>query len=185
MELSKTSYYSDYFAYPVIVAGLAVAGLHGARWQDVAAWGASAFAGVLLWTFMEYVLHRVALHRIALFVPLHGLHHAAPLAYVGTPTWLSVSILGAGLFAPVWWLAGLCVASGLTSGVMVGYMIYGLVHHVIHHRRHSPTSKYFNELRTWHMRHHYSPRSGNFGVTTPLWDYVFGTAITTKSAKSG
>jgi sterol desaturase/sphingolipid hydroxylase (fatty acid hydroxylase superfamily) len=27
------------------------------------------------------------------------------------------------------------------------------------------------------MRHHYSPKSGNFGVTTPLWDHVFGTAI--------
>jgi sterol desaturase/sphingolipid hydroxylase (fatty acid hydroxylase superfamily) len=27
------------------------------------------------------------------------------------------------------------------------------------------------------MRHHYSPRSGNFGVTTSLWDHVFGTAI--------
>jgi sterol desaturase/sphingolipid hydroxylase (fatty acid hydroxylase superfamily) len=183
MELSKTSYYSDYFAYPVIVAALAVAGMHRERLLDTVAWCAAAAAGVLLWTFMEYVLHRIALHRIAYFVPMHGLHHAAPLAYVGTPTWLSVSILGAGIFAPVWWFAGLRVASGLTSGVMVGYMIYGLVHHVIHHRRNSPTSRYLNELRAWHMRHHYSPRSGNFGVTTPLWDYVFGTAIAAKASK--
>jgi sterol desaturase/sphingolipid hydroxylase (fatty acid hydroxylase superfamily) len=28
-----------------------------------------------------------------------------------------------------------------------------------------------------HLRHHYSPRPGNFGVTTPLWDHVFGTYI--------
>jgi sterol desaturase/sphingolipid hydroxylase (fatty acid hydroxylase superfamily) len=27
------------------------------------------------------------------------------------------------------------------------------------------------------MRHHYSPRSGNFGVSTGLWDHVFGTVI--------
>jgi sterol desaturase/sphingolipid hydroxylase (fatty acid hydroxylase superfamily) len=27
------------------------------------------------------------------------------------------------------------------------------------------------------MRHHYSPKRGNFGVTTPIWDYVFGTTI--------
>jgi sterol desaturase/sphingolipid hydroxylase (fatty acid hydroxylase superfamily) len=27
------------------------------------------------------------------------------------------------------------------------------------------------------MRHHYSPKSGNFGVTTSVWDRVFGTAI--------
>jgi sterol desaturase/sphingolipid hydroxylase (fatty acid hydroxylase superfamily) len=185
MELSKTSYYSDYFAYPIIVAGLAVAGMHQARWQDTAVWLAAAFAGFLLWTLMEYLLHRVALHRVPYFVPMHGLHHTAPLAYIGTPTWLSVSILGAAIFAPVWWLAGLRVASGLTSGVMIGYVIYGLVHHVIHHRRNSPAGRYFNELRAHHMRHHYSPRSGNFGVTTPLWDHVFGTAIAPKSAKTG
>jgi sterol desaturase/sphingolipid hydroxylase (fatty acid hydroxylase superfamily) len=27
------------------------------------------------------------------------------------------------------------------------------------------------------MRHHYSPRSGNFGVTTSVWDRIFRTAI--------
>jgi sterol desaturase/sphingolipid hydroxylase (fatty acid hydroxylase superfamily) len=27
------------------------------------------------------------------------------------------------------------------------------------------------------MRHHYSPKSGNFGVTTSVWDHIFGTAI--------
>jgi sterol desaturase/sphingolipid hydroxylase (fatty acid hydroxylase superfamily) len=27
------------------------------------------------------------------------------------------------------------------------------------------------------MRHHFSPKGGNFGVTTHLWDHVFGTAI--------
>ena len=35
-------------------------------------------------------------------------------------------------------------------------------------------------LRAWHMRHHYSPKSGNFGVTTRLWDHVFGTAISAR-----
>jgi sterol desaturase/sphingolipid hydroxylase (fatty acid hydroxylase superfamily) len=30
------------------------------------------------------------------------------------------------------------------------------------------------------MRHHYSPKSGNFGVTTRLWDRVFGTAISVR-----
>jgi len=30
------------------------------------------------------------------------------------------------------------------------------------------------------MRHHHSPKRGNFGVTTPLWDYVFGTAISAR-----
>jgi sterol desaturase/sphingolipid hydroxylase (fatty acid hydroxylase superfamily) len=60
---------------------------------------------------------------------------------------------------------------------MIGYWWYGIVHHVIHHRANKSAPGYFNDLRTWHMRHHYSPKEGNFGVTTPVWDHVFGTAI--------
>jgi sterol desaturase/sphingolipid hydroxylase (fatty acid hydroxylase superfamily) len=48
---------------------------------------------------------------------------------------------------------------------------------MIHHHAHDSSSGYFNDLRAWHMRHHYSPKHGNFGVTTPLWDRVFGTVI--------
>jgi sterol desaturase/sphingolipid hydroxylase (fatty acid hydroxylase superfamily) len=51
------------------------------------------------------------------------------------------------------------------------------VHHVIHHRANKSSPSYFNDLRAWHMCHHYSPKSGNFGVTTSVWDHVFGTAI--------
>ena len=54
---------------------------------------------------------------------------------------------------------------------MLGYWWYGIVHHVIHHGAHKRSNAYFSELRAWHMRHHYSPKSGNFGVTTGLWDY--------------
>jgi sterol desaturase/sphingolipid hydroxylase (fatty acid hydroxylase superfamily) len=74
------------------------------------------------------------------------------------------------------WL-GFNVADGLTVGVMFGYWWYGVVHHIIHHHANSPSPSYFNDLRAWHMRHHFSPKGGNFGVTTHLWDHVFGTAI--------
>jgi sterol desaturase/sphingolipid hydroxylase (fatty acid hydroxylase superfamily) len=52
---------------------------------------------------------------------------------------------------------------------------------VIHHHADKPTSAYFKDLRAWHMRHHHSPKHGNFGVTLPLWDYVFGTAIRSRA----
>ena len=67
---------------------------------------------------------------------------------------------------PVWCFLGFNVADGLTVGVMFGYWWYGVVHHVIHHHANTSSPSYFNELRAWHMRHHYSPKSGNFGVTT-------------------
>jgi sterol desaturase/sphingolipid hydroxylase (fatty acid hydroxylase superfamily) len=184
MRLSKVSYYSDYFAYPIVIAGLATLGLVGESAGAVLAWLAAVGCGLVLWTLLEYFLHRIALHRIAYLVPLHGLHHAAPLAYVGTPTWLSVGLLGAGLFAPAWALCGLSIATGVTVGVMAGYVYYGLVHHLIHHRRELAPAGLLHGLRAWHMRHHYSPQQGNFGVTTGIWDRVFGTVIRPMGAKS-
>jgi sterol desaturase/sphingolipid hydroxylase (fatty acid hydroxylase superfamily) len=184
MQLSKVSYYSDYVAYPVLIAGLASLGLVGVATRERIEWLAATCGGLLLWTLIEYLVHRIALHRIAYFVPMHGAHHAAPLAYVGTPTWLSVAVLGAGLFAPLWALFGASVASGVTAGVMAGYVYYGLVHHLIHHRRGTPPAGFLHGLRATHLRHHYSPQEGNFGVTTGIWDRVFGTVIRPVSAKS-
>ncbi len=184
MQLSKTGYYSDYVAYPIVITGLATAGLVGESRVAMIEWLAALIGGLVLWTLIEYFVHRVALHQIAYFVPLHGLHHAAPLAYVGTPTWLSVSVLGAGLFAPAWALCGLSIATGITVGVMAGYVYYGAVHHLIHHRRGLDPAGRLHGLRASHLRHHYSPQQGNFGVTTGIWDRVFGTVIRPVGAKS-
>jgi sterol desaturase/sphingolipid hydroxylase (fatty acid hydroxylase superfamily) len=177
MQLSKLGYYSDFVVYPVVVTGFAVAALAGADWQAAVEWVGAAMTGVALWTLMEYVFHRMAFHRIAILVPLHGAHHKSPLAFVGTPTWMSVLALLIGIFVPAYFGFGFTAASGLTAGVMLGYFWYGVVHHVIHHHANKPSRAYFSALRAWHMRHHYSTKSGNFGVTTALWDHVFGTAI--------
>ena len=184
MLLSKFSYYADYVAYPIVIAGLGVAGLSGADSSAVATWLGAGVAGLALWTFMEYVLHRVVLHRMPYFSPMHELHHTSPVAYIGTPTLLSVSVLLGCILAPTWYFSDLVVATGLTSGVMVGYVYYGLIHHIMHHFRNSPTHPYLNGLRAVHMRHHYSPQPGNFGVTTTFWDHVFGTVIRPVGAKA-
>jgi sterol desaturase/sphingolipid hydroxylase (fatty acid hydroxylase superfamily) len=59
-----------------------------------------------------------------------------------------------------------------------------VVHHLIHHRRGGAPAGYLQGLRISHLRHHYSPQQGNFGVTTGIWDRVFGTVIHPKGAKS-
>jgi sterol desaturase/sphingolipid hydroxylase (fatty acid hydroxylase superfamily) len=177
MRPSKLTYYGDFVVYPVVITGLAVAGLTGASWHSATELLCSAAAGFLIWTLLEYVLHRSVLHRKTYFAPLHGQHHAAPLALIGTPAWISVSVLCAGTLLPAWRWLGFNIAVGLTAGVMLGYWWYGIVHHIVHHRVNKPSTSYFNDLRAWHMRHHYSPKSGNFGVTTAMWDHVFGTAI--------
>jgi sterol desaturase/sphingolipid hydroxylase (fatty acid hydroxylase superfamily) len=185
MQLTKFAYYADYVAYPLVIVGLAGAALVGTTWTGAAEWLLAAIVGCALWTLMEYFLHRVALHRIAYFIPMHGLHHSSPLAFVGTPTWFSILTLSCAILAPAWFAFGFTVASGLTAGVMFGYTWYGIVHHLIHHRRASPSPSFLNGLRRWHMRHHFSPQKGNFGVTTALWDHVFGTAIAPEPLKGG
>ena len=64
-------------------------------------------AGLVLWTLLEYVLHRIALHRMPYFSPMHGEHHAAPLAFIGTPSWISVSVLSLVILLPAVVVAGL------------------------------------------------------------------------------
>jgi sterol desaturase/sphingolipid hydroxylase (fatty acid hydroxylase superfamily) len=180
MRPSKLTYYADFVVYPMVIGGLGIAGVTRTSWQNRTEWLCAAVAGFVTWTFLEYVLHRSVLHRKTYFAPMHGQHHASPLAFIGTPAWVSVSVLSACFLLPVWWWASFNLADGLTVGVMLGYWWYGVVHHIIHHHANKSSPSYFNGLRAWHMRHHYSPKSGNFGVTTSVWDRIFGTVISVR-----
>jgi sterol desaturase/sphingolipid hydroxylase (fatty acid hydroxylase superfamily) len=183
MRLSKVAYFSDYLAYPIVVVALAGAALRRPTWRIAAHWGLALVTGIAAWTLLEYVLHRIALHRIAVFARLHEVHHREPQALVGTPTWLSLALLFAGVWVPAWLLAGFPIASGLTVGVMLGYLWYGVLHHLIHHRRSRAAPAIFRRLRHSHMRHHHATATGNFGVTTALWDRLLGTTI--RSSRAG
>jgi sterol desaturase/sphingolipid hydroxylase (fatty acid hydroxylase superfamily) len=177
MQLSKLTYYSDFWVYPLVITALVAVNITYATGHSAPEWLCAGTAGFLLWTLSEYVVHRTILHRTTYFAPAHGAHHASPLAFIGTPCWISVSVLSLVILGPAWLWLGFNVADGLTVGIMLGYWWYGVVHHVIHHHANTSSPSYFNDLRAWHMRHHYSPKSGNFGVTTSVWDHVFGTAI--------
>jgi sterol desaturase/sphingolipid hydroxylase (fatty acid hydroxylase superfamily) len=100
MQLSKFSYYSDFVVYPVVVIGLTAVNFshitgHGAR-----DWVGACLSGLVLWTLLEYVLHRIALHRMPVFSPMHSLHHGAPLDLIGTPSWVSVTVWLSVIFLP-------------------------------------------------------------------------------------
>jgi sterol desaturase/sphingolipid hydroxylase (fatty acid hydroxylase superfamily) len=177
MRASKFSYYSDFVVYPIVVTTLVGVNIEHLTRPRVEEWLIACAIGLVSWTLMEYLLHRLALHRMPVFSPMHSQHHVAPLAFLATPSWISVSVWLSVLLLPLWWGVGFNIADGVTVGVMVGYWWYGYVHHVIHHHSGRPSSAYFEKLRAWHMRHHHSPKRGNFGVTTRLWDYVFGTTI--------
>jgi sterol desaturase/sphingolipid hydroxylase (fatty acid hydroxylase superfamily) len=88
---------------------------------------------------------------------------------MGTSLIFLVTFLPTSVLAPI-------SANGLTVGMLVGYAAYQLVHAACHFSR-PRHSGYLQRLRVHHSVHHYHPEAGNFGVTTPFWDRMFGTQI--------
>ena len=142
--------------------------------------------GLFLWTLMEYVLHRFLFHfkprtkrqeRISFL--FHGVHHAQPMSKTRLVMPPAVSLLLAavsfGLFALViglifnqWhWLAP------VFSGLLSGYLTYDMLHYGMHHIQ--IRSKALKFVRKHHMQHHAKTPDMRFGVSSPLWDFVFRT----------
>ncbi|MDO1528894.1 sterol desaturase family protein [Fulvimonas sp. R45] len=133
---------------------------------------AAVATGLFAFSFIEYFFHRWMFHtRIPLFAQGHDKHHREPLGYDSLPFFLPAAIL-LGLTG----LLVLVLPAGFTflmaGAATFGYVAYGVSHFVIHHVRFKRPL-----LRRWaaaHHVHHYHPDS-NFGVTSPLWDYLLGT----------
>ena len=173
MRLTKWGYYADFVLYPALVLALS---LH-ALWREpsnlAGDWALAVLGGVVAWTILEYLLHRVVLHHLQPFKRWHELHHARPLDLIGTPSWLS-----AGLFLALWLVLAQAteadVAGGVTAGLMLGYLGYVFVHCAVHNRRARAGSWLF-DAKLRHALHHHAQGPCNFGVSTGLWDAVFGT----------
>lgn len=175
VRLSKAGYYADFIFYPLLLSLLA-----GAAWgRDTPVgwlvWVILFGAGLATWTLLEYGLHRLVFHHTAPFRRLHDMHHAAPTAKIGTPTWITASLICGGMLVPLWHEGGFNLASGLTSGLAAGYLWYVTVHHAVHHWRTRPGS-YLHAAKQRHARHHHAQRPCHFGVTSMFWDIVFQTA---------
>ena len=147
-------------------------------------------AGALFWTFAEYVLHRWAFHpprfgpiSERIYFTFHGVHHEYPdddMRLVMVPV---VSIPLAFFF---WWLFGQVVPAAwvpaVFAGFVVGYLGYDYTHWATHFLKTSkvkwlgPYLPILERQRRRHMRHHFASPKKGYGVTTELWDHVFGTA---------
>lgn len=171
MQLSKTGYYADFIVYPSLAVVLSWEGLRHAPLADGLEWLFASVAGVVIWTLLEYVLHRHILHRLQPFQRLHDLHHARATALVGTPSWLSLCLFAV-LALVLWSAIEAILASGLTVGLMLGYLWYLAVHHAVHHVK-AKRGSWLHRAKLRHATHHHSQQPCNFGVTTSLWDVAF------------
>ncbi len=176
MQLSKCGYYADFVVYPLVILTLLAFEIYQPGASRYWALGGFVLAGVGVWTLFEYLLHRYVLHRVPILHDMHEAHHADPSAFVGTPSWLSLLLFAIGALLPAWWGLGSERASAFTAGMMFGYLCYVGVHHITHHWRLQPGT-FLYRLKHRHARHHFAKIPGNFGVTTPFWDMVFGTDL--------
>ncbi len=138
--------------------------------------------GMLLWTFAEYWIHRAIFHYEPksqwgqrLHFLIHGVHHAYPRDSTRLVMPPVVSIPLAILFYALFdWLFG-SYQPAVFAGFVLGYVLYDSIHYATHHL--PMRGRIGRFLKAHHMRHHYVDDGKAFGISTPLWDWVFGTYI--------
>ena len=153
--------------------------------------GSWAALGLFAWTLAEYLLHRFIFHLPAQSVAgerfiyiLHGLHHADAV----DPTRLVLPPFPAVCFSVVLYaifyaLLGAVHVAPFFGGFLVGYLCYDYIHYSVHHF--TPRTKIGKMLKQSHMTHHFVSPNARWGVSSPLWDYVFGTLEAAEQIRHG
>nr|XP_034174368.1 fatty acid 2-hydroxylase isoform X1 [Osmia lignaria] len=169
--------------------------------------------GILLWSALEYVLHRKLFHfkppatskvLISLHFILHGIHHKAPFddrrlvfpPVLGLLITKLILYLYHTVFPPQ-------MVYFISAGTATGYLCYDLIHYYLHHGA-PKVGSYFYLLKRNHNYHHFLHHelgnilsifemldkfificnfSPGFGISSKLWDYAFGTTICLRKLK--
>lgn len=131
--------------------------------------------GFFLWGLFEYALHRWILHGM-LTTPRreHARHHGDPEAPVSTPV-LVIPFLATVLWGALAYVTSTGFAAVLVFGIYAGYNYYAVVHHLQHHWPSGlERSRFFGHRLRVHRIHHRDP-GVDFGISSSIWDRVFGT----------
>jgi sterol desaturase/sphingolipid hydroxylase (fatty acid hydroxylase superfamily) len=144
--------------------------------------------GVFFWSFFEYIAHRFIFHMISdkpslqrFAYTLHGNHHHYPRdrQRLFMPPVPSV-ILATAIFGLMYLLLRQ-YAFMFFPGFILGYLMYGTMHYAIH--AWNPPFKWMKGLWRNHHLHHYKNEHHGFGVSSTIWDHVFGTMFDLKKEK--
>lgn len=138
------------------------------------------FAGVLAFTWVEYNVHRYVFHmktytaaRAKMQYVMHGVHHEFPKDKdrLAMPPLLSITISTI-LLLLFRVIMGDFVFAFL-PGFIVGYAAYISIHYMVH--AFQPPRNFLKALWVNHSVHHYKNGEVVFGVSSPLWDHIYGT----------
>ena len=136
--------------------------------------------GTLAFTFTEYLIHRFLFHlppttelRQKIAYSIHGVHHDYPKDKdrLAMPPVISIILSTALLFFFKLIMGN--TAFAFTAGFVLGYAGYLFVHYIVH--AYKAPKNMFKVLWVHHGIHHYKSPDKAFGVSSPLWDYVFRT----------
>lgn len=136
-------------------------------------------SGFFFFTLIEYVIHRFIFHmphndpNSKIHYTLHGVHHAFPKDKERLAMPPVVSIVLASAFFYIYWLIFGAKGLPFTSGFLSGYATYLIAHYVIH--RFKPPKNFMKRIWIHHSLHHYQNEEKAFGVSSPLWDFIFRT----------
>jgi len=167
-----------FYSAVLLCLGFLAAG-HGLSALSVVVFVASGF---LSWGLIEYVLHRFIFHYDAqsrtgrkLLYYAHISHHDDPER---RSRHLASLILSTPIAAVYWLLAWAATgswraASLLLVGMGGGYLYYQWIHFQCHHGK--SRLRVLRYLRRYHLLHHHQTPELRFGVTSPIFDFVFRT----------
>jgi sterol desaturase/sphingolipid hydroxylase (fatty acid hydroxylase superfamily) len=144
--------------------------------------------GIVFWTLAEYFLHRFVFHikvksesgkRFSYIV--HGNHHHYPRdkQRLFMPPFPSIVIALFFFFSFYIFINNNAFA--FFPGFMLGYLSYASMHYAIHAWH--PPFKWLKPLWRNHHLHHYKNEDRGFGVSSTLWDHIFGTMFDLKNEK--
>lgn len=183
-----------YAQYPAIIAyvlfALAAIGVYAWRPAPLVPTLVAIGVAALVYPLVWYVLHRWVLHSRWMFkVPflastwkrIHYDHHQDPnhlevlfgALHTTLPT-IAIATAPVGYAIGSFWGAGWGGAAVAFATGLLTTCFYEFVH-CIQHLAYKPKSKWLAEMKKRHMAHHFHDENGNFGITTFLWDKLFGT----------
>lgn len=136
--------------------------------------------GVFVFTFVEYVMHRFLFHihpdtekKEKLQYTIHGVHHEYPKDRSRLAMPPIISIVVASLLFGIFYLIMGVYAFAFLPGFLTGYSTYLFIHFAMH--AFQPPKNFLKILWINHSIHHYKEQDKAFGVSSPFWDFVFGT----------
>ncbi len=138
------------------------------------------FLGFISFTWVEYNMHRYVFHmgtytriREKLQYTIHGVHHEYPKdkERLAMPPLVSITI--ATLLLLIFRVVLGDLVFSFLPGFLVGYAFYLSIHYMVH--VYQPPKNFFKMLWVNHAIHHYKHGEYVFGVSSPFWDYVYGT----------